>query len=92
MSYSDGCKQGDAETSVYYPQKRRNSSGSMRLWFHLNPSAPVPAPNKLRPSIPEETFEGSRAKGETTDYSVKLWHMWQRPCVKKKRSVTLSQT
>ena len=62
-------------TSVYYPRKRQNSCGSMRLWFHLNPSAPAPAPNKLRPSVPEEMFEGSRAKGKTTDYSVKLWDM-----------------
>ena len=55
------------------------------------PITPAPAPNKLRPSVPKETFEGSRAKGKTTDYSMKLWHMWQRPCVKK-LSVTLSQT
>ena len=88
MSYSDCCKQSDAETSVYCMRKRRNSCSSMRPW---NPSVPAPAPNKLHPSVPKETFEGSRAKGKTTDYSVKLWHMWQRPCVKK-RSVTLSQT
>ena len=55
------------------------------------PITPAPAPNKLRPSVPKETFEGSRAKGKTTDYSMKLWHMWQTPRVKK-LSVTLSQT
>ena len=84
-------KQGDAETSVYCARKGEThelSGGSMRPWFHLNPSAPAPAPNKLRPSVPEETFEGSRVKGKTTDYSMKLWHMWQRPRVKK-LSVTL---
>jgi len=34
-----GCKQGDAETFVYCVRKRRNSRGSMRPWFHLNPPA-----------------------------------------------------
>ena len=78
--------------------RRRNccllpAKKAKQLWLNapLEPIRASACPNKLRPSVPEETFEGSRAKGETTDYSVKLWHMWQRPCVKK-RSVTLSQT
>jgi len=62
-------------------RKWRNSCGSVRPWFHLNPSN----------IVLKETFKASRAKGKTTGYSVKLWHMWRRPCVKKLR-VTLSQT
>ena len=37
MSYSDGSKHGDAETSVYCARKRQNSCGSMHPWFHLVP-------------------------------------------------------
>ena len=37
MSYSDGSKHGDAETSVYCTRKRLNSCGSMHTWFHLVP-------------------------------------------------------
>ena len=37
----------------------------LRLDAPLVPSTPAPAPNKLRPSIPEETFEGSRARLQT---------------------------
>ena len=38
-------------------------------WTHLRQCLPL---NKLRPSVPEEMFEGSREKGKPTDYSVKL--------------------
>ena len=71
---------------------RAKKAKQLRLDAPLVPPEPItPAPNKLRPSVPKETFEGSRAKGKTTDYSMKLWHMWQTPRIKK-FSVTLSQT
>ena len=49
-------------------------------------------PNKLHPSIPKETFEGSKVKGKTTtDYSMKhVAYVAKTVC--QKLSVTLSQT
>ena len=62
LSYSDGCKQGNAETSAYCSRKRRNCCGSMRLWFHLNPYTPGPAPKQAPPLYPDNAFESSRVK------------------------------
>ena len=104
ISYSDGCKQGDAETSVYCAKKVKQLRLNVPLvppepicasvcpWFHLNPSVPASAPNKLRPTVPKETFEGSRAKGKTTDYSVKLWHVAKTVCQETQRDTITNLT
>ena len=37
-------------------------------------------------------LKGSRAKGKSTDYSMKNWHKWQRQLCVKNLRLTLSQT
>ena len=41
MSYSDGCKQGNAKLLSIAREKKWNSYGSMCPGFHLNPFAPA---------------------------------------------------
>ena len=72
-------------------EKGETAAARCALVTKLNPSVPVPPPKQAPPLILKETFEGTRAKGKTTDYSMKLWDMWQRLRVKK-HSMTLSQT
>ena len=79
-------------------QERRNK---LHLWW-LNASFAPPTKftptrllqNKLCHSLPpkKRRSKGSRAKGKSTDYSMKLWHKWQRQLCVKNLRVTLSQT
>ena len=62
--------------------------------LNLHPPAPAPTTKQALPLSPPKKWrlKGSRAKGKSTDYSMKNWHKWQRQLCVKNLRVTLSQT